>query len=171
MPSLAANFLSVYQMTHMGSPKRVVFGPDAVDISDISTGNIIVKGVTDHASKAYELSHFMPYSYIVQAQLPFESDKGIKTPLLPFADTNLLSNISNSDSKEEEYQYDFDIEFTPQRDLDLDPTSTSSYQLKWSQHLIEVAGDGAGDPDDKKRMRSQCQKENVAPSHTYPLLP
>ena len=30
VPSLAANLLSVYQMTHTGSPKRVVFGTDSV---------------------------------------------------------------------------------------------------------------------------------------------
>ena len=62
VPSLAAKLLSVYQMTHTGPPKRVVFGPEPMDISDISTGNIIVKGVSNHASKAYELSHFLPYS-------------------------------------------------------------------------------------------------------------
>ena len=28
VPSLTANLLSVYQMTHTGSLKRVVFGPD-----------------------------------------------------------------------------------------------------------------------------------------------
>ena len=61
VPSLAANLLSVYRMTHTGSPKRVIFGPDSVDIIDISTGNIIAKGVANHASKAYEFSHFMPF--------------------------------------------------------------------------------------------------------------
>ena len=35
VPSLVANLLSVYQMTHTGSPKQVVFGPDLVEISDI----------------------------------------------------------------------------------------------------------------------------------------
>ena len=62
VPSLAANMLSVYQMTHTGSPKRVIFGPDLVEITDISTGNIIVKGIANHASKAYEFSHFIPFS-------------------------------------------------------------------------------------------------------------
>ena len=32
VPSLAANLLYVYQMTHTGPPKRVVFGPDSVEI-------------------------------------------------------------------------------------------------------------------------------------------
>ena len=41
VPSLASNLLSVYQMTHIGSPKRVIFGPDSVEITDISTGSII----------------------------------------------------------------------------------------------------------------------------------
>ena len=85
-------------MTHTGSPKQVVFGPDLVEIKDISTGNIIEKGVADHASKAYSFSHIMPHSDLVQTQLPFKADKGIKTPLLPFSYTYLLSDILDSDS-------------------------------------------------------------------------
>ena len=61
VPSLAANLLSVYQMTHNGPPKRVEFGLDSVEITNISTGKIIAKGVVNHASKAYEFSHFLPY--------------------------------------------------------------------------------------------------------------
>ena len=140
MPSLATNLLSVYQMTHTGSPKQVVFGPDSVEIIDISTQKIIEKGdIAYHASKSYAFSQFMPYSDPVQRQLPFEADKGIKTPLLPIAYTYLLSNISysDSDSEEEEDQHDSDIDFIPQRDLNLDPASTSSHQPKWAQQLIK----------------------------------
>ena len=61
VPSLAANLLSVYQMIHTGTPKRVIFGSDSVEITDISSGNIIAKGAANHASKAYEFSHFMPF--------------------------------------------------------------------------------------------------------------
>ena len=70
VPSLAANQLSVYQMTHTSSPKRVIFGHDSLEITDISTGNIIVKGDANHASKAYEFSHFMPFSEPVHSQQP-----------------------------------------------------------------------------------------------------
>ena len=59
VPSLDSNLLSVYQMTHTGSPKRVIFGPNLVEITYISTGSIIAKGTANHASKAYEFSHFM----------------------------------------------------------------------------------------------------------------
>ena len=54
VPSLATNLLSVYHMIQSRSPKRVVFGPDPVEITYISIGKIILKGVTNHASKAYE---------------------------------------------------------------------------------------------------------------------
>ena len=57
-------------MTHTGSPKRVIFGPELVEITDISTGNIIAKGATNHASKAYEFSHFMPFSEPMHSQQP-----------------------------------------------------------------------------------------------------
>ena len=52
VPSLAAILLFVYQMTHTGSPKRLVFGLDSMDISNISTGDLIAKCVANHASKA-----------------------------------------------------------------------------------------------------------------------
>ena len=41
---------------------------------------------------------------------------------------------------------------------------------KWAKQLIEAAGDGAGDPYDKRRTRSQYQKESAALSHIDPLL-
>ena len=61
VPSLVANMLFVYQMTHTGSPKQVVFGPHSVEITKISTGELIEKGILDHASKAYIFSHFMEF--------------------------------------------------------------------------------------------------------------
>ena len=61
-PDLAANILSVYQMTHTGSPKKVVFSPNKVEISDISNGRVIAKGLLDHSSKVYRFSHFMSFS-------------------------------------------------------------------------------------------------------------
>ena len=57
-------------MTHIGSPNPVVFGPNSMEISDISTGNIIVKGVENHAYKVYEFSHFLPYLAPIQSQQP-----------------------------------------------------------------------------------------------------
>ena len=62
VPSLATNLLSVYQITHTGSPKQVIFGHESMQITDISTRNIIEKGAENHASKVYEFSHFMQFS-------------------------------------------------------------------------------------------------------------
>ena len=76
VPSLAANLLFVYQMTHTGSLKRVIFSPDLVEITIISIGNIIAKDVANHASKAYEFSHFMQFLEPVHSQLPLE--RGVK---------------------------------------------------------------------------------------------
>ena len=58
VPSLATNLLSIYQMTHTSPPKRFVFGPYSVEVSYISIGKLIAKGVANHASKTYEFSHF-----------------------------------------------------------------------------------------------------------------
>ena len=92
VPSLASNLLYVYQMTHTGLPNQVVFGPDSMEILDISTEKIEVKGVAIHSSKAYEFSHFLPYSTPAQSQHPFEKE-GKNSLSSPFADNDMLSNI------------------------------------------------------------------------------
>ena len=62
VPGLSSNLLLVYQMTQTGSPKKVVFSLDEVEITKISTGRVIAKGVANHAQKVYMFSHFLPYS-------------------------------------------------------------------------------------------------------------
>ena len=49
-------------MTHTGSPMKVIFSPDEVEITEISSGRFIAKGVANHAQKVYMFSHFLPYS-------------------------------------------------------------------------------------------------------------
>ena len=98
VPSLASNMLYVYQMTHTGSPKQVLFGPDSVEIINISTGDIVEKGIVDHASRAYYFSHFMPFSVPASSQLPFKADECINIPSLPIAVSVLNPNSSDSDS-------------------------------------------------------------------------
>ena len=63
MPSLTANFVYVYQMTHTGSPKIVTFDLDSVEITKKITENITAKGFANHSSKAYEFSHFFNVSH------------------------------------------------------------------------------------------------------------
>ena len=43
VPGLASKLLLVYQMTHTGSPKKVIFSPDEVEITEISSGKVIAK--------------------------------------------------------------------------------------------------------------------------------
>ena len=61
VPALAANILSVYQITHTRSPNKVVFSPNDAEISDIVNGRVISKGFVDHSLKVYVFSHFMPF--------------------------------------------------------------------------------------------------------------
>ena len=49
-------------MNHSGSPNKVIFSPDDVEIIEISNGKVIEKGVVDHTSKVYRFSHFLLYS-------------------------------------------------------------------------------------------------------------
>ena len=80
-------------MTHTGSPKQVLFGSDSLEITNISTGDIVAKGIADHASKAYIFSHFMPFTVATSPQLPFKSDEGINIPSLPIAGSVIFTNI------------------------------------------------------------------------------
>ena len=51
VPGLASNLLSVYQMTHTGYPNKVIFSPDEVEITEISTGRVIAKRSCESCSK------------------------------------------------------------------------------------------------------------------------
>ena len=62
VPGIANNLLSVYQMSQIGSPKKVVFSPIDVEISYVLNGGVIAKGVVDYSSKVYKFSHFLPFS-------------------------------------------------------------------------------------------------------------
>ena len=45
-------------MTHTRSPKRVTFDYDSIEIIEKYTGKLIEKGISNHATKAYDFSHF-----------------------------------------------------------------------------------------------------------------
>ena len=49
-------------MTHTGSPNKVIFSPDVVEIIEILNGKVIAEGFVDQTSKVYKFSHFTPYS-------------------------------------------------------------------------------------------------------------
>ena len=49
-------------MTHTGSPKRVTFDSELVEITKKSFGLLVAKGIANHSTKAYEFSHFLPVS-------------------------------------------------------------------------------------------------------------
>ena len=59
VPSLAANILSVYQMTHTGIPKRISFIPNDVEIPELSFEKLIATGLANDHAKAYGFSHFV----------------------------------------------------------------------------------------------------------------
>ena len=68
----------------------MIFGPESVEIKDISTGKIIANGFANHASKTYEFSHFLPFLEPMHSQLPLE--RGGKNILsTPFAISTSIS--------------------------------------------------------------------------------
>ena len=76
VPSLPTKCLSIYHMPHTGSPKIYFFGPNIVDISYISSGNLIDKGYTNHAFKEYAFSYVFTYSH--QSSLLIHANEKIR---------------------------------------------------------------------------------------------
>ena len=115
--------------------------------------NIIEKGVANHASNEYEFSNFLPYSDPVQSQLSFERE-GKNSLSSPFVDNYMLYKISVSEDEEQD-QHDLDIEIVPQDDPYPDPTPLLNQKPKRVEKLIEEVGNDAGDPYDRRKIRSQ----------------
>ena len=157
IPSLTTNLLYVYQMTYTSSPNRVVFGLDSVEISYISIGKLIAKGVANHASKAYELSQFFPYSDLVHSQQPFEREGKFILPKT-FAYDNIFINVSDLESEaEDQVELVYGIEDQVQSDPDPDPVPTLNPRPKWTQNVIDDDGNMTGDSYDKRRTISWFQ--------------
>ena len=96
----------------------MIFGLDSMEITDISTGNIIAKGVANHASKAYEFSHFMPFSEPVHSQQPVTREGKIISSTSFAASTWIADPIVSI--------YEIEI----QGDSDLDPVPTSKLEYR-----------------------------------------
>ena len=94
----------------------MTFGLDSVEIIDISIGNIIVKGVVNHSSKAYEFSCFLPFLDPVHSQLPLK--RGGKNIL--YAPFVVSTRISESEAELVVSVYEIEI----QGDSDPDPVTT-----------------------------------------------
>jgi hypothetical protein len=58
VPNISMNLLSIYQITHSGSRKKVEFTPDSVIIYDLLNGSKIFIGEVNHHSRLYTFSHF-----------------------------------------------------------------------------------------------------------------
>ena len=89
-----------------------------MEITNISTGNIIAKGVANNASKAYEFSHFMPFSEPVHSQQPLAREGKI------ISSTSFVASTSIVDPAVSVY----DIEI--QGDSDQYPVRTSKLESR-----------------------------------------
>ena len=100
---------------------------------------------------------------------PIEAQEGTTTLPLPFDDDDLLP-VSYS-NEEDQDQHDLGILAGPHEILDPNPTSIPNQRPKprWAQKLIAAAGDGVGNPKDRRRTRSQYRNELVSLSLTDSL--
>ena len=62
VPYFAANFLSLYLMTHTGEEKIANFTLDMVEIAKISSYQVIAIGYAYHHERMYMFSNFLPTS-------------------------------------------------------------------------------------------------------------
>lgn len=62
IPNLSINLLSVYQMTHTSTSRRVEFTPDSISIFDIEDNSKIVVGKANHQSHVYTFTDFVAKS-------------------------------------------------------------------------------------------------------------
>ena len=157
-------------MTHTRSPKRVVFEPDTVEISDISTRKLISEGVTNHISKEYEFLCFFPYSDSFQdLQLIKREGKSILPKLFEYDDVSYDYSGPQFED-EDQVESDIDIKDEFNTSLDRDPISTSYPRPKWANKVFEVVGNMVGDSSRKRRTKYEFQYENLTLCHTYPLV-
>ena len=105
-------------MTHTVSPKQVIFGPDSMEITDISIGNIIAKGVANHASKVYEFSHFMTPSEPVHSQQPLAREGKI------ISSTSFVASTSIANLVVSVYEIDIQCDSYP------NPVPTSKLEVR-----------------------------------------
>ena len=101
---------------------------------------------------------------------PYEAQEGITTLPLPFDDDDLLHFLDGYE--EDQDQHDRGIEFESHEILDQYPAPIPNQRPKpgWVQNLIDASRGGAGNPEDRRRIRSQYQNEHVALSLTDSLL-
>ena len=142
-----------------------------MEISDNSTEKLIVKGIANHASKAYEFSHFFPYSNLVKSLQPFKKKGKFILPK-PFSYDDVSTYVSDLKFEDEDQEdKGLDIENEAQVDPDQDPTLAPNPRTKWAPKFIEAAQNMDGDSSNKMRTMSQFQDESLVLCHANSLLP
>ena len=58
VPKLSVNLISLYQITHFGTEKRVEFTLDALNIFNIQSNSKVATGEVNHKSRLYTFSKF-----------------------------------------------------------------------------------------------------------------
>eukprot|EP00253_Pinus_taeda_P030813 PITA_30813 len=61
VPKLSINMLSVYQITHSGTGKRVELTPDVMNIYDLHSSSKIATGEVNNGARLYTFSEFIEY--------------------------------------------------------------------------------------------------------------
>ena len=84
-------------MNHTGSPKKVIFSPDDVEIIQILNGKVIAKGVVDHTSNIYMFSHFLSYSNPSTLLIHVNEARKIWHEIFGHLNYTYLSDLSEKD--------------------------------------------------------------------------
>ena len=81
-------FLTLGVQTRPSSP------PDDVELTEISNGKFIAKGVVDHTSKVYKSSHSLPYSNLSALLIHANEESNIWHEIFVHINYKYLSDIS-----------------------------------------------------------------------------
>ena len=111
-------------------------------ITYISIGNIIEKGATNHASKAYEFSHFIPFSEPMHSNLPLEREGKI------ISSTSFVASTSIANPTISVYEIEV------QGDSDPDPVPTSKLEAR----------NMTGNPSDTQKGKTLALCHAILPS-------
>ena len=84
-------------MTHIGSPNKFIFSPNEFEITEISNGKVIAKGVVDHTLKVYMFSNFIPYSKPSDLLIHADEERKIWHEIFGHIKYKCISDLSEND--------------------------------------------------------------------------
>ena len=154
---------NVSHLTIFGSKAWAIIQLDKREAFQAQSSEFILMGYVEDA-KAYKLMGVATRRCFIERSVQFEEDQFYDTPPAAQGGITISPPIFDDDDvlhvsylvEEDHIQHDPVIEIESQESPDLDPVSIPNQKPKprWAQKLIDAAGNGIGDPEDRIITRS-----------------